>query len=170
MVWISKPKFRTPRLRQVYHSQVSSTPALAPYGMHDASEVSLYEHSLVSVVDDDKSFRDSMRRLLKSLGYRAAMFASAGEFLASSQFSATACLVADVHMPGMTGVELYSDLVKTGRAMPTILVTAYPDDSVRKRMLEMGVACYLYKPLEEATLIDCLRSAYVRGNVQGNPG
>ena len=121
------------------------------------------EPSLISVVDDDQSFRDSMRRLLKSLGYPVAVFPSAGEFLASSELAATACLVADVHMPAVTGIDLYKQLIENGHAIPTILVTAYPDDSVQERMLTLGVECYLSKPLAEAHLISCLRSALARG-------
>lgn len=117
------------------------------------------ERSLISIVDDDQSFGDSMRRLLKALDYSVALFPSAAQFLASPQLAATACLVADIHMPEMTGVELYSHLVESGHAIPTILVTAYPDDSVKERMLTMGVECYLHKPLVEAALIDCLRTA-----------
>jgi FixJ family two-component response regulator len=115
--------------------------------------------SLISIVDDDQSFRDSMRRLLRSLGYAVATFPSADEFLASPDLAVTACLVADIHMPAMTGVALYERLVGTGHAIPTILVTAYPNDMVRQRMLTLGVECYLRKPLEEAALIGCLRSA-----------
>ena len=118
--------------------------------------------SLISIVDDDQSFRDSMRRLLKSLGYPVAVFPSARDFLASPKLAATACLVADVHMPAITGIELYKQLIEIGHAIPTILVTAYPDDSVRERMLTLGVECYLSKPLEEADLIRCLRSACAR--------
>jgi FixJ family two-component response regulator len=129
----------------------------------NAPEAVLSEQSLISIVDDDQSFRDSMRRLLKSLGYAVAVFPSAAEFLASPKLAATACLVADVHMPAITGVELYRHLIETGHAIPTILVTAYPDDSVQERMLTMGVECYLRKPLEEAHLIGCLRSAFARG-------
>jgi FixJ family two-component response regulator len=130
---------------------------------NNASEAALSEQSLISIVDDDQSFRDSMRRLLKSLGYAVAVFPSAAEFLASPKLSATSCLVADVHMPAITGVELYSHLIEAGHAIPTILVTAYPDDSVRERMLNLGVECYLRKPFEEAHLIGCLRSAFARG-------
>lgn len=122
------------------------------------------ERSLVSIVDDDPSFGDSMRRLLRSLDYSVAVFPSGAQFLASPQLAATACLVADIHMPEMTGVELYEHLIEQGRAIPTILVTAYPDDSVMERMLNRGVECYLRKPLEEAALIDCLRSAVARGS------
>jgi FixJ family two-component response regulator len=122
----------------------------------------LSKPSTISIVDDDQSFRDSLRRLIKSLGYSAAAFASAAEFLASPRCAATDCLVADIHMPEMTGVELYRLLVETGRAIPTILVTAYPNDRVQERMIREGVRCYLHKPLEEAVLIDCLRSAVMR--------
>jgi FixJ family two-component response regulator len=114
---------------------------------------------LISIVDDDASFGDSLRRLLKSLDYAVAVFTSGAEFLASRQIAGTTCLVADIHMPEMTGVELYSQLIEKGYAIPTILVTAYPDDRVRERMLNLGVECYLCKPLVEAVLIDCLRAA-----------
>ena len=121
------------------------------------------EQPQISVVDDDRSFRDSMRRLLKSLNYAVAVFPSAADFLASPKFAATACLVADVHMPAMTGIELYQHLIERGHAIPTILITAYPDDRVQERMLSLGVDCYLRKPLVEAVLIDCLQSAVARG-------
>jgi len=117
------------------------------------------DQSQISVVDDDQSFRDSMRRLLKSLDYAVVVFPSAADFLASPTLEDTVCLVADVHMPAMTGVELYQHLIDTGRVIPTILVTAYPTNSVRERMLTLGVKCYLPKPLVETDLIDCLRSA-----------
>lgn len=120
------------------------------------------EPALISIVDDDASFRDSMRRLLKSLGYAVAAFPSAGEFLASAELNDTACLLADVQMPAMTGIELYQHLVATGQGMPTILITAYPDEVVQERMLRLGVVCYLRKPFEEATLIHCLQSAAMR--------
>ena len=118
--------------------------------------------SLISIVDDDQSFRESMRRLIKSLGYAVDVFSSAAEFLASPRAAATHCLVADIHMPDMTGVELYGHLVRSGLRIPTILVTAYPDEDDRRRMLSEGVECYLRKPLEEAALIACLRSAVAR--------
>ena len=125
------------------------------------------KQSMISVVDDDQSFRDSMRRLLKSLGYPVAVFPSAAEFLASPKLAVTCCLVADIHMPVMTGVELYRYLIETGHAIPTILVTAYPNDGVRQRMLTLGVECYLPKPLVEGVLIDCLRSAVARRRATG---
>jgi FixJ family two-component response regulator len=127
----------------------------------------LFDQSQISVVDDDQSFRDSMRRLLKSLNYTVAVFQSAAEFLTSPELTGTACLVADVQMPAMTGIELYEHLVETGHSIPTILVTAYPNDGVRERMLNLGVECYLPKPLVEGLLIDCVRSAVARGMAPG---
>ena len=124
-------------------------------------EAILPESPLISVVDDDESFGNSMRRLLKALDYSVAVFPSAAQFLASPHIAATACLVADIHMPEMTGVELYDHLVESGHAIPTILVTAHPDERAKERMLTRGVQCYLRKPLEEAALIHCLRTAVV---------
>jgi FixJ family two-component response regulator len=119
----------------------------------------LTRKSLISVVDDDDAFRNSMRRLLMSLGYAVAAFPSAAEFLAAPEVTTTKCLIADVHMPNTRGDELYCHLMATGHSIPTILVTAYPDHRVQARMLGLGVRCYLSKPLEEAALIKCLQSA-----------
>jgi FixJ family two-component response regulator len=115
--------------------------------------------SLVSVVEDDQHFRESMRRLLRSLGYPVEAFRLAADFLASPRLLETACLIADVHMPAMTGVELYKHLIDAGHAIPTILVTAYPNDLDRARALEDGVVCYLRKPVDEQHLIRCLHTA-----------
>ena len=115
--------------------------------------------SLVSVVEDDRFFRESMRRLMRSLGYTVEAFPSAADFLASPRLVETACLIADVHMPAMTGPELYKHLIEAGYAIPTILVTAYHDDDARVRALNEGVVCYLRKPLDEKHLMRCLRTA-----------
>ena len=119
--------------------------------------------SLVSIVEDDQFFRESMRRLMRSLGYSAEAFASAADFLASPHLGETSCLIADVHMPAMTGIELYRRLVDTGRAIPTILVTAYPNDVDRARALNDGVVAYLRKPVDEQHLKRCLRAALTSG-------
>jgi FixJ family two-component response regulator len=115
--------------------------------------------SLVSIVEDDRYFRESMRRLMRSLGYSVEAFPSAADFLASSRLAETACLIADVHMPAMTGIELYRHLSDTGYTIPTIVVTAYPDEVERARALDDGVVCYLRKPVDEQHLIRCLRAA-----------
>ena len=119
---------------------------------------------LVSVVEDNRFFRESMGRLMRSLGYNVEAFPSAGDFLASPRLAETACLIADVNMPAMTGVELYRRLIDTGWGIPTILVTAYPNDVDRARVLNDGVVCYLRKPVDEQHLIRCLRAALTSGD------
>ena len=120
--------------------------------------------TLISIVDDDQGFRDALTSLIRSLGYRVRAFSSAPAFLASRYVRNTSCLIADVQMPAMTGVELYSRLVESGRAIPTIIVTAYADDGVRVRALTAGVACYLSKPLDTDELLACIRAALGRAN------
>lgn len=114
---------------------------------------------LISVVDDDRFFRESMCRLMRSLGFTVDIFASAVEFLASPRLTETACVIADIHMPEMTGLELYRRLIDTGRAIPTILVTAFPNDVDRARALNDGALCYLRKPVDEEDLTRCVREA-----------
>ena len=123
---------------------------------------------LVSVVEDDQFFRESMGRLLRSLGYVVEAFPSAADFLASPRLGKTACLIADLHMPAMTGLELYRRLVDMGHAIPTILVTAFPDNDVRARALNDGVVCYLRKPVDEERLLRCLRAALHSGEPKRN--
>jgi FixJ family two-component response regulator len=118
---------------------------------------------LVSIVEDDRFFRESMGRLMRSLGYAVEAFPSAAAFLASPRVSETTCLIADVHMPAMTGIELHKHLIDQGRAIPTILVTAYPNDIDRARALNDGVVGYLRKPIDEQHLIQCLRTALTSG-------
>ena len=90
-------------------------------------------------------------------------FPSAADFLASPRVSETACLIADVNMPAMTGVELHKHLIDAGQATPTILVTAYPNDVDRVRAMNDGVVCYLRKPVDEQNFILCLRAALTSG-------
>ena len=121
--------------------------------------------SLVSIVEDDQFFRESIRRLLRSQGYSVEAFPSAADFLASPRLKETAVLIADVNMPAMTGIELYRHFVDAGHSIPTILVTAYPNDIDRIRALEDGVVCYLRKPVDDEHLIRCLRAALGSGEV-----
>jgi FixJ family two-component response regulator len=121
------------------------------------------ERSLVSVVEDDPSFRDSMRRLMRSLGYNVEVYSSAADFLTSPRLIETACLIADIHMPGMTGIELCRHLIEAGYAIPTILVTAYPNDLDRTRALRDGVIGYLRKPVDEKDLKRCIHAALRSG-------
>ena len=123
--------------------------------------------TLIAVVEDDHPFRESMRKLISSLGYPVEVFPSAAEFLTSPLLTATACLVTDVQMPGMTGVELHRRLVGQGHQIPTILVTAYPDESTRSRAFNNGAVCYLPKPVDDHHLERCLRSALASKDPHG---
>jgi len=114
---------------------------------------------LICLVEDDQPFRDSMQKLMRALGYSVAAFPSAAKFLASPIVAGTDCLVTDVNMPGMTGVELHRHLIDAGYAIPTILLTAYPDEADRNHALNDGVFCYLSKPVDAYQLESCLRSA-----------
>ena len=114
---------------------------------------------LISIIDDDESMREAIKGLMRSLGYRVEAVASAQEFLSSRFVLRTACVIADMQMPGMTGLELYQRLSTSGKRVPTILITAYPDDLVRERALSAGVVGYLSKPFEEDDLLACVRSA-----------
>ena len=114
---------------------------------------------LISVVDDDDESREAVAVLVKSLGFAVETFASAADFLAWPRLRQTSCLIADVNMPGMTGVELHRRLVTLGHAIPTILITAYPDDAVRARAIADGVIAYLSKPCSDCALLDLVRSA-----------
>jgi FixJ family two-component response regulator len=107
---------------------------------------------LISIVDDDQPCRDSLRRLLRSLGYRVNAFSSARDFLASISVRETGCLIADIQMPAMTGLELYQQLNTQGLRIPTILVTAFPTEDDRARSLGDGVLGYLRKPIDEQEL------------------
>ena len=121
------------------------------------------DRKLISIVDDDEPYRESMRKLVMLLGFTVETFPSAADFLASHLLPETACLVADIHMPGMTGIELHGRLLKLGYAIPTILVTAFPDEAVKDRALKDGVFCYLSKPVDDGELERCLRTALKRG-------
>lgn len=117
------------------------------------------DHPLISIVDDDESAREAVAGLVRSLGFVAAEFESAADFLKSDHRSRTACLIADVRMPGMTGPELYSHLMASGTPIPTVLMTAYADEAAHARALKAGIRCYLAKPLKPDKLLACIRSA-----------
>jgi FixJ family two-component response regulator len=123
----------------------------------------MLNRTLISIVDDDQLYRESMRKLVVSMGYTVEAFPSAADFLASRSLPDTTCLIADVHMPGMTGLGLHRHLVDAGYAIPTILITAYPDEIIRDRALKEGIFCYLSKPVDDDYLERCLRSALQPG-------
>ena len=115
--------------------------------------------SVISVIDDDASVRVATNNLLRSHGYRVHTFASAEEFLRSAHLNDTSCVIADVQMPVMNGVELLTLMRTQGYGVPFIFITAFPDESVRARALKAGAICFLAKPFAAPTLIKCLGTA-----------
>jgi len=113
----------------------------------------------VAVVEDDESVREATKHLLRLLGYATASFTSAEDFLKSGRVRDTACLITDVHLPGMSGVDLQSRLIVEGHHIPIIFITAFSDEAIRAHVLESGAIAYLSKPLQEQSLITCLDQA-----------
>jgi FixJ family two-component response regulator len=114
---------------------------------------------VISVIDDDASIRAATDNLLRARGYTVHTFASAVAFLRSPQIDETSCVIADVQMPDISGLELQSLLRKQGRTVPIIFITAFPEESVRARALHDGAVCFLSKPFDARTLIRCVKKA-----------
>ena len=117
------------------------------------------ENPLIAVVDDDASMRGALRNLLRSVGFRAAAFASAEEFLQASQLQDTACAIVDVRMPGMSGLELQQHLATIQYPIPLIFITAHGDAEARARALRAGAVDFLDKPFREEVLLRAIQSA-----------
>jgi FixJ family two-component response regulator len=115
--------------------------------------------TVISIIDDDDSVREGTMDLLKSAGFIAEAFEHANAFLKSSRLHSTSCLIADVQMPGMTGLDLHDHLVRSGNFIPTILITAFPNTRDRVRAQRAGVDCYLTKPFNECELLGCVSKA-----------
>jgi FixJ family two-component response regulator len=111
---------------------------------------------LISIIDDDESMRESTEGLLGSLGYRAVTFSSAEEFLKSECVHDTSCLIADVRMPGLSGIDLQRQLIARGVRMPTIFITAFPEERTGRCAMTDGAVGYLAKPFREESLLKCL--------------
>lgn len=119
----------------------------------------MQQKPIISVVDDDPSVREGARDLLDAMGFDVETFASAQDFLNSYRLHVTQCLISDMRMPGMSGLVLHAKLVAAGKNIPTILITAFPNETDRARALREGIVCYLPKPFNENTLLACLKSA-----------
>ncbi len=119
--------------------------------------------AVIAIVDDDHSMREALTSLVRSLGYVAMAFECAEDLLKSTRRRRVSCLIADVQMPGITGLELHNRLITSGEPIPTILITAFPDESARERALRAGVICYLGKPFSEDDLLACIRSSLEPG-------
>ena len=118
--------------------------------------------AVVSIVDDDESVRAAMSSLVRSLGYEALVFASAEAFLASPRISDTSCLIVDIQMPGMSGLDLQSELQARRSAIPVIFITAFPEERIRRRAEAAGAVGFFGKPVDGHTIIKCLDLALRR--------
>jgi FixJ family two-component response regulator len=114
---------------------------------------------LIAIIDDDASVRATTDSLVRSLGYVVFTFASAEDFLRSNRLDDLACVIADVQMPGMSGVELQAHLIAQGSRVPFIFFTAFPDEQIRAQALKAGAICYLTKPFDGDSLVQGLQVA-----------
>jgi FixJ family two-component response regulator len=117
---------------------------------------------LISIVDDDSVVRGAVESLVTAFGFRACTFPSAEAFLQSPLVAETSCLISDIQLPNTSGIELQHRLADSGLSIPTIFTTAYPDDAIRARALEAGAVCFLDKPFDGRSLIQCIHSALNR--------
>jgi FixJ family two-component response regulator len=122
------------------------------------------KRALIAIVDDDESIRVSTATLMRSFGHATRSFASAEEFLQSPELGETSCLISDVQMPGISGLELQSRLASENRRTPIIFITAFPDPRIQERALAGGAVCFLTKPFDGQTLIQCVDRALNRSN------
>jgi FixJ family two-component response regulator len=122
-------------------------------------EAELPKKPLILIVDDDDAPRNAIKGLMRALGFRAEAFETAEDLLKSDRLRRAGCIIADMQMPHVSGLEMHRRLVGSGTSIPTILITAYPDDSVRTRALEAGIICYLTKPFSKKDLLTCIHSA-----------
>jgi FixJ family two-component response regulator len=122
-------------------------------------KVLVTEIPVISIVDDDESVREAIESLLKSVGYIAKVFPSAGDFLRSGQLDDTGCLILDVQMPGMSGLELQSRLMASKSPVPIIFISAHADAEARARALEAGAVGFLQKPFSEDALLNAIKSS-----------
>jgi FixJ family two-component response regulator len=118
--------------------------------------------SIVSIIDDDVSVRVAVERIVRSMDLTAHAFESCRDFLESPYLLDTSCIIADVQIPGMTGVELQRVLKAKGLTIPMIFITAYPDDKLRKQALDAGAVCFLNKPFDGASIMQCIERALSR--------
>jgi FixJ family two-component response regulator len=121
------------------------------------------KNKLIAIVDDDDLMRNALQGLLKSVGLQAQAFASAEEFLQSGERSQTACLIADIRMPGMSGLELQAKLNAERCRIPTIFITAHGDAKMRMQALRAGAVEFLAKPFDDEVLLGNVRAALENG-------
>jgi FixJ family two-component response regulator len=123
------------------------------------SELRRKSPSVVAVIDDDESVRESVVGLIESVGHSVTFFRSAEEFLDSAEINTVACMIVDVRLPGISGLELFSQMRANQRSVPTVFITAHADARVRRQAIEAGGIAFLYKPFQPDVLLDAVRAA-----------
>ena len=132
---------------------------MCSFALTEIGDCRLRKVPMISIVDDDISVRESTKELVESLGYEALTFASAEEFLGSQRVRDTSCLITDLQMRGLSGIDLQRRLVDEGRGIPTIFITAFPDEKMRSHALNAGAIGFLSKPFSDEALIHHLNAA-----------
>jgi FixJ family two-component response regulator len=117
------------------------------------------DQGVVAVIDDDESVRESVVGLIESVGYCVTFFCSAEEFLNSADINTVACMIVDIRLPGISGLELFTHMRSHRRSIPTVFITAHADGSVRRQAIEAGSIAFLYKPFQADVLLDAVRTA-----------
>jgi FixJ family two-component response regulator len=130
---------------------------------HGVEDKQVQHAPIISIVDDDESMRCAIKSLVTSLGFGAHTFASAEKFLQSQHLDHTSCVITDLQMPGLNGVELQKSLLAQGRRIPIIFVTAFPEERLRARAMAAGALGFLSKPFESETLIKLIDKAIETG-------
>jgi FixJ family two-component response regulator len=139
---------------------MDSRPSIIPNVIQEESVLS--DEPMIAIVDDDESVRAATGGMVESFGYAPVTFESADALLKFDKLSDASCLILDVQMPGMNGLELHNALTSTGRRIPTIFITAFPDTRIRERALRAGGLCFLSKPFGRTDLLGCIQTALGR--------
>jgi FixJ family two-component response regulator len=143
----------------VYESSSSPT---GPSRRGEAVQTAETGVKFIAIIDDDSSMRKALAGLMKASGFPARSYASAEEFLNSALLRLTACLVLDIRMPGMSGLDLHAELKARGVRIPTIFITAHGDEKAREQALSAGAVGYLTKPFDDEVLLEYVRAALTR--------
>jgi CheY-like chemotaxis protein len=151
------PYSQRPIVIRMTNAQCNSMVAGSVVG--NAMAADLNETETIAIIDDDAAVRSATRGLLRSLGFAVSTFATAEEFLDSTDWRSTACVITDLRMPGMGGAELLNRLVAQEGSPPVIVITSFPEERMEERLLAAGARGFLTKPYHEQRLVDCLRSA-----------
>ena len=168
----SRSEIRAPLGTPRYNCYGRPASSLSPGQRQDGHlerDSGVIEEHLISVVDDDPEARDGVTELVETLGFQVRAFASGEDFLRSGFARATGCLVVDMHMKGMSGLELFRLLTGGGLRIPTIMITGHPSEKTKGEAIRAGILCYLPKPFSENDFVAAIETALGQGPTRGHP-